>query len=115
MGEIQKARASVDEATWLDYAKVRLRVCIVDNDGLANYPSDLLRDDVRLILEALRVTGEDLTAAWVNGNAMREELEAARVIISALRRHQDFGGEVWASIDRDLDAYDDVGVGECKE
>lgn len=40
------------------------------------------------------------------------ELEAARKIVTTLRRHMHAGGEVWGSIDRDLAAYDAAVKGE---
>lgn len=42
------------------------------------------------------------------GAKLLAELNAAREIVEALRRHRDAGGEVWRSIDRDFDAYDEA-------
>lgn len=91
---VTEARASVDAAKWLSYAILRLQVCVVSNNALPQYPPDLLRDDVRLVLEALekmeRATealadaNSELRAAWANNAKMKEEAEGMRAAIRQL-------------------------------
>src|SRR5687768_525165 len=73
-----------DEDTQLRYALTRLQICVAENNALARYPIEVLRDDVRLALEAFRVTRDDLTAAWANGKRIQEENVQLRTLLQAV-------------------------------
>ena len=60
----------------------------------------------------MRTIAENALRRTAAGANLLAELEATRSIIKTLRQHYDAGGEVWGSIDRDLDAYDQAVKGK---